>query len=94
MTVISVILDGRKKGEQMEVLLSCPSPGEENTDEFPVKVALNPGGINVKEDRKAGEIHFFRREDVCMLTIKLKKDAQVGPETSAYPLEALPPDLK
>ena len=94
MTVISVILDGRRKGEQIEVLLSCPSPGEEDTDEFPVKVALNPGGINVKEDRKAGEIHFFRREDVCMLTIKLKKDAQVGPRDFRLPTRSPGPYLK
>ena len=65
MTVISVILDGRKKGEQMEVLLSCPSPGEENTDEFLVKVALNPGGIDVKEDRKAGDLSSVGRMWAC-----------------------------
>ena len=91
MTVISVILDGRKKGEQVEVLLSCPSPGEEITDKFPATVALNPGGIYVKEDRKAGEIHFFRREDVCMLTIKLKKDALVGPRDFRLPTRSLAP---
>ena len=56
MTVISVILDGRKKGEQMEVLLSCPSPGEENTDEFLVKVALNPGA---SMSRKIGRPVIF-----------------------------------
>ena len=54
MTVISVILDGRRKGEQIEVLLSCPSPGEENTDEFPVKLALNPGHAhNQIEERRS-----------------------------------------